>query len=56
MRGGRLHVGRVWGADGNQARWNRQCHAGHGEKFILYGGNIKQDKCLEGKVVIKMKT
>lgn len=30
-------------------------HIGHGKTFTSDGGNIKQDKCLEGKVAIKIK-
>lgn len=35
---------------------NREDYIGHGQKFVLYGGNVKQGKCLGGKVAIKIKT
>lgn len=50
---GEKGVGSRWESGTGQ---NRNCHTGHGETFILYGGNIKQDKCLDGKVAIKIKT
>ena len=31
-------------------------HMGRGERFILYGGDVKRDNRLEGRVAVKSKT
>lgn len=60
-RGEGARVAPVLDAQGTRCRESgkgpqRWGHTQHGQKVLLRGGNGKQDKCLEGKVAIKIKT